>query len=112
MANNKKLNYNNYEIWFLVFIIIFAIILLFVLVKPDSKKIYELKNLENGKYLISGFVSDLQQSWNYTKFKLADSTDSIIIFSFHRLTDVNNGIELEIICNLQSTKYGKECIID
>jgi hypothetical protein len=111
VGNNKKLNYN-YELWFLALIIIFAIVLLFILIKPTSKKIYELKNLENGNYLITGFVSDLQLTENYIKFKLADSTDSILVFGFHKFTDINNGIELNIICKLQSNKYGKECLID
>lgn len=112
MASNKKSIYKKHELWFIVFIILVVIVLLFVLVKPSSKSIYELKSLKNGKYLISGFVSDLQLADTYTKFKLADSTDSILIYSFTRLTDVNNGLKLSIVCNLQSNKYGKECLID
>ena len=111
VEKNKKLSLNNYETLFIVFIIIISFIMLFVFSKISEKQIYELKKIDNGNYNITGFVSDLKVQDNYTKFKLNDSTDSINVIANYKINDLNNGSQTNIICNLQTTQYGKICYI-
>jgi len=111
VEKNKRYQYS-YEIIFLIIIIFIALIILFAFVRVPHKQIYELQNYNNGKFNISGFVSDLKVQDNYTKFKLNDSTNSIQIIAFYKITDLNNGSQANIICNLQTNNYGKECIIN
>jgi len=111
VASNRKLIYKNYEIWFLVLIVFIALLLLFVLVRPQSKQIYELKKLDNGNYNITGYISNLKVDGNYTKFRLNDSTDSINIYANYTITDLYDGKLTTIICNLQTNQYGKSCYI-
>jgi len=110
VERNKKLKFS-YELYFIIFVIIIAFVLLFSFAGVSEKKIYELKNLDNGNYNITGFVSNLKVSDNYTSFKLNDNTDSINIIANYKITDLNNGIQTTIICNLQTNQYGKICYI-
>ena len=112
VERNKKSIFRQYELIALVLIIIIAIALLFILTIVPSKKIYELNNYQNGKYSLSGFVSNIKTQNNYTKFKLNDSTGSIQIIAFYKITDINIGSQINIICDLQTTQYGKECIMN
>jgi len=108
----KNKLFRQYEIYVLIGIIIIALALLFFLTATPTKEIQELKNYQNGKFNTSGFVSDLKVFDNYTKFKLSDSTDSIQVIAFYKITDITVGTKIDIICNLQTTNYGKECVID
>jgi len=112
VLKNKKLIFKQYENYVIIALILLAIILLFILVRIPSKEIASLKEYKNGKFKISGFISNIVYSEKYTKFKLTDSTGTIQIIAFHTINDLKEGKKIEVVCNLETTKYGKECIIN